>query len=50
MTDMKPWRTKRKLNSTNTSGSHLIFLMNMGIDIGVNRILSLGVNRNKMMY
>jgi len=49
MTEMKPGRTKRKLNSTNISGSHLIFIMNIGIDIGVNRIPSLGVNRNKMM-
>jgi hypothetical protein len=49
MTEMKLGRNKRKLNSTNISGSQLIFIINIGIDIGVNRIPSLGVNRNKMI-
>ena len=50
MNEMKPGRTKRKLNSTNVSGAHLIFIMNISIGIGVNRIPSLGVNRNKMVH
>jgi hypothetical protein len=47
---MKPGGNKRKLNSTDVSGAHLIFVINIDIGIGVNRLPSFGVNRNKIVY
>jgi hypothetical protein len=47
---MKLGGSKRKLNSTNVIGAHLIFMLNVDIGTGVNHVASFGVNRNKIIH